>query len=250
MKNAYFAALLAISFGSAAFAQIDSEAKKIVTRAIEVHGGMEVHKKYPVREISFDGTWSLKNGESLKIKSVSAFALPDKSRNVMELVDRKSTVEVIVNGDKFKQVINGKVEELKSDALKQEYLQSVAINDVTQFHTLLDGEAYKVKLAPLETVGTKDCETILVTKKGMKDLKMNFDKSSGKLIRYSYKTIDPFDTKKEVDQETIQSEFKEFSGLLLPTEVVLKQAGKETMKLKVIDVKLLEKADPKAYKVD
>jgi hypothetical protein len=230
-------------------ARADKDAVKVIEAVIKAHGGMDAHKKYNNRDISFEGTMTIPT-ETLKIRSQVSFVLPDKSREYMELVDRKNTVEVIVNGDKFKQIQDGKTKELTDEVLKAEYKQNVAINDVTQFYTLLDDKVYSLKSGKDELVNDRDTAVVMVTRVGMREIKLNVDKETNRLVRFSYKARHPLDTKKEVLQETYQSDFKDFKGLLLPTTIVMKLDGKEFMKLKVGDVKLTEKPDLKAYKID
>ena len=236
-----------LTFASTALA--DKEAVKVIEAAIKAHGGMEVHKKYSSREVTFEGSLVLPT-DTLKIRSSASFALPDKSREMMEMIDRKSVVEVIINGDKFKQILNGKSEELKDEVLKTEYRHNMAILDVTQFYTLLDEKVYSIKSAKDELIAERDTSVVMVTRLGMRELKMSFDKETNRLVRFGFKTRHPLDPKKEVVQETYQSDFKEFKGLLLPTTVVVKHDGKDFIKLKVTDVKLTDKPDLKTYKID
>jgi hypothetical protein len=248
MKTQLLSAL-AIVLALCSTACADKEAVKVIEAAIKAHGGMEVHKKYTSRDVSFEGSLILPT-DTLKIRSSASFSLPDKSRETMELIDRKSVVEVIINGDRFKQILNGKSEELKDEVLKTEYKQNMAIQDVTQFYTLLDEKVYSIKSAKDELIAERDSSVVMVTRLGMRELKMNFDKETNRLVRFSFKTRHPLDPKKEVVQETYQSDFKEFKGLLLPTTVVVKHDGKDFIKLKVIDVKLTDKPDLKTYKID
>jgi hypothetical protein len=243
-------ALLMLGFAMMApSARADKEAVKVIEALIKAHGGLDAHKKYNNRDISFEGTMTIPT-DTLKMRSQVSFVLPDKSREYLELVDRKSSVEVIVNGDKFKQILDGKPKELTDEVLKAEYKQNSAINDVTQFYTLLDEKVYSIKSAKDELVNDRDTSVVMVTRVGMREIKLNIDKETSRLVRYSYKARHPLDTKKEVLQETYQSDFKDFKGLLLPTTVLLKYDGKEFMKLKVTDVKLAEKPELKAFKID
>jgi len=230
-------------------ARSDKKANEVIEAAIKAHGGLEAHKKSSAREVSFEGTW-ITPRLSLKFKSQTSFVLPDKSRESMELTDRNSTVEVIVNGDKLKQIINGQVVELKDQVMKAQYQQNLMIHDITQFYTLLDDKVYSVKSLRDELVNDRDTNAIQVTRIGMKEVTLYFDKETNRLLKFAFKTRSPFDSEKEVLQESFQSDFKEFKGLLLPTTVVIKQDGKEFMKVKVLDVKIPEKPDLKAYKVD
>ena len=226
----------------------DPDLKAIVEKAIKAHGGLEALKKYPGGEYKIEGD-AIIVGEKAKLASTISYALPDKFRMTVEttVLEKKSSLIVVVNGDKVKATSNGKVEDLK-DNVKAEFKQLAAVQEVSLLYPLLDTDKFTLKALNGERIDSKEVEVILVTRKGMKDIKMYFDKEFGLLVRFVHKM--PSALGGEVDHEVNQSEFKEFFGVKYPTVQKIKQQGKDYMTLKFTDVKLIEKPDLKAYTVD
>ncbi len=222
---------------------------KIVRRALEAHGGEKALQKYPGRAVEFEGTITLV-GERYKVKSRAAYHLPDKSNDYMELVDKKSAVEVVMNQDKIQQTVNGKIEELKDDKLKSEYRFNLALQEVSQFFPLLDAKVYTLKANGTQKVGNQTLDLIDVSKKDLRDVTLGFDQDNGRLVLVRYKTLNPLNFAEEVLQETIQSDFQIYSGLLLPTKLAMTHDGKEFMKLTVKDVRLFEMLDEKLFTIN
>lgn len=233
--------------GAAGAVRADDAAKAVVEKAIKAHGGADALKKHPGGEYKVEGTAAIA-GENAKFTSVISYALPDKFRMTFDttVVGQKSSVVVIVNGDKVKETANGKAEEVK-EPVKSELKQLAANQQVSLLYPLLDAE-FTLKAEKDDKVDGKDAAVVLVTKKGMKDIRLSFDKESGRLVKSNRKGLNALGV--EVDEETTMSEFKEFSGVLLPTAQKVKQAGKDYMTLKVTDVKLSEKPDLKPFTVD
>jgi hypothetical protein len=132
--------------------------------------------------------------------------------------------------------------------LKAEFLQLAAIQEVSLLYPLLDKDKFTLKAEKDDKVDGKDVAVVLVARKGAKDMRLFFDKESGRLVRYTYKLPDPLGG--EADTEVTLGEFKEFSGVLQPTVLKLKQNGKDLMTQTVKSLKLIEKPDLKAYAID
>ena len=237
--------LAATGFG--AFAA-DPDPKAVIERAVKAHGGLEALKKYPGGEYKVEGD-AVIVGEKAKLASTISYALPDKFRMTVEttILEKKSLLVVVVNGDKVKAMTNSKTEDLK-DNVKAEFRQLASVQEVSLLYPLLDADKYTLKAEKNERIDAKEVEVVLVTRKGMKDIKMYFEKETGRLVRFVHKMPSPLGG--EVDHEVTQSEFKEFSGVLYPTVQKIKQQGKDYMTLKFTDVKLIDKPDLKAYAVD
>lgn len=247
MTRAILMAAVAVLAAAGARAA-DDPAVEVVKKGIEAHGGAAALQKYPGGEYKVEGEVTV-GAEKGKFESTISYALPDKFRMSVktELGTTKTDVLVIVNGDKVKATTNGKATDLK-DAAKGEFTQLAAVQEVSLLYPLLDEKKFTLKAEKDEKVGDKDAAVVLVTRKGMKDVRLFFDKKDGTLVRFVHKMPDPFGA--EATTEVTQSEFKKFDGVLQPTVQTVKQNNKEYMTLKVKDVKLIERPDPAAYKVD
>jgi hypothetical protein len=249
-RTIILAAVLAVGLAARA-----DDARQVVEKAVKAHGGAEALKKHTGGEYKTEGTAQLL-GEATKYTSTICYALPDKFKMTFDatVLDRKSVVAVIVNGDKIKETatLDGKPsaakDPAKAEVMKAEYRQLAAIYEVNLLYPLLDADKFTLKTEPADKVDGKDAAVVLVSRKGMKDVKLFFDKDSGRLVKYTRKGLN-WDAK-EVDEEVVMSDFKPFDGVLLPTTHKVKQAGKDYMTVKVTDVKLTDKPDVKAFAID
>ena len=231
----------------------DDDARKVIEKAVKAHGGEAALKKHPAAEFKGEGTATL-FGLSCKYTTTTSYALPDKVRVTFDttLADTKSSSVVVVNGDKVKQTLNGAPapagDAVKAAAATTAFKQLPAIQEACLYYPLLDKDKFTLKAEKEEMVDGKPAAVVTVTRKGLKDIRMFFDKESGLLVRYIRKGLD-FDGK-EVDEEVSVGEYKEFGGVQISTAHKVKHNGKEMMTLKVTDVKLLDKADPKLFSVE
>lgn len=246
MKRAILVAVVVLAGIGARAA--DDAAVAVVKKGIEAHGGEEALKKAKGGEYKLEGD-VIVGAEKGKFTSSVSYALPDKFRMSVEstIGGTKSTQLVIVNGDKVKATNNGKAQEIKAE-LKAECKHLAAVQEVSLLYPLLDDKKYTLKAEKDEKVDDKEVSVVLVTRTGMKDVRLMFDKKSGELVRFTHKMPDPHG--QEVLTEVTNSEFKKFDGVLQPTVQKLKQSNKDYMTLKVVDVKLMEKPDLKAYTIE
>lgn len=226
-------------------ARADDDPRPVIEKAVAAHGGEAALKKHPAGEYKGEGT-AVIVGETVKYTTTVAYALPDKFKVTFDtaVLGTKSNTVVVVNGDKVRRTDNGAAAVIP-DAAKAAFKQLAAVQEVSLLYPLLDKDKFTLKAEKGEKVDGKDAAAVLVTRKGMGDVRLLFDADSGLLVRYTRKGLDPLG--KEVDEEVTMSEFKEFGGVKLPTAQKIRQAGKDYMTLKVTDVKLLDKADPKAF---
>jgi outer membrane lipoprotein-sorting protein len=226
----------------------DEAALKVVKDGIKAHGGEEALKKAKGGEYKVEGDVTV-GAEKGTFKSTISYALPDMFRMSVDttLGTTKTSLVVVVNKDKVKATTNGKEQKL-ADPAKAEFLQLAAIQEVSLLYPLLDDKKFTLAAQKDEKVDGKEAAVVLVTRKGMKDVKLMFDKERGELIRFVHKMPDPFG--QEAVTEVTHGEFKPFDGVLQPTVQKVKQANKEYMTLKITDAKLFEKPSLDAYKID
>lgn len=248
MTRAVLLAAVAVLAGVGGVRAADDAAVAVVKKGIEAHGGEDALKKPKGGEYKVEGEVTI-GAEKGKFTSTISYALPNMFRMSVEttLGTTKTTQVIVVNGDKVKATTNGKAQELK-DPAKGEFLQLAAIQEVSLLYPLLDDKKFTLKAEKDEKVSEKDAAVVLVSRKGMKDVRLYFDKAGGELVKFVHKMPDPFGA--EATTEVTQSEFKKFDGVLQPTVQKVKQANKEYMTLKIVEAKLLEKPDLKAYVTD
>jgi len=239
------AAVAVLAFGGV---RADDAAVAVVKKAVEAHGGEDALKKPKGGEFKVEGDVTV-GAEKGKFTSTISYALPNMFRMSVDttLGTTKTSQTIVVNGDKVKATTGGKAQELK-DPAKGEFLQLAAVQEVSLLYPLLDDKRFTLKAEKDEKVNDKDAAVVLVSRKGMKDMRLYFDKAGGELVRFVHKMPDPFGV--EAVTEVTLGEFKKFDGVLQPTVQKVRQANKEYMTLKILEAKMVEKPDLKAYVID
>jgi outer membrane lipoprotein-sorting protein len=249
MKRAIlFAAVTVLVAGGVRAA--DEAAVKVVKKGIEAHGGEEALKKAKGGEYKLEGDVTL-GVEKGKFTGTISYALPDKFRMSIDRTSgpNKTAQVVVINGDKVKLTVDGKGADVPA-GVKGEFLQLAAVQEVSLLYPLLDDTKFTLKAEKDDKADDKEVAVVTVTRKGMRDVKLMFDKKTGELVRFTHKMPDPLDPKVLRETETTHSEFKKFDGVVQPTVQKVKQDGKEYMTFKVAEVKLFEKPDLKAYVIE
>ncbi len=245
----YAVCSLALFLAAPAFAQDDAAA--VVKKAIAAHGGADALNKYQAGSYKVKGDMSV-FGMDIDFTGAMTYQVPDKYRMEInaEVMGQKLAVVQVVNGKTVKNTINGMATPL-GDAEKAELQQAAMIQEVSQLTPLLDSKKYTIKAEKDADVNDKPCSVVLVTAKDFKDTRLFFDKKSGLLVKTERKGLAPsMGEPKEVNEETLLSDYKKVDGVAIPMKLVVNHDGKKFMTMTVSDAKVMEKADPKAFAVD
>ena len=231
-----------------AAAQADDDPKAVVERGVKAMGGAEALKKFAGWEYKAEGEATV-GAQKVKYTISTAYAAPDKLRVSMESATgtSKSKVVMIANGDKVKATRDDKAEEVK-DPLKGKFLQTAQTHEVCLLLPLVEKDGkYTLKAEKDEKVGGADAAVVLVQRKNMDDLKLYFDKKTDRLVKFVQKMPDA--EGKDVPTEVTQGDFKAFDGVLMPQTLSSKQNGKETMTMRVTEMKMTEKPDATKFEI-
>ena len=244
----WFLGLTALALAVApSAAQAPDSAEAVVKKAIDAHGGADVLKKFQAGESKFKGEMTV-FGMDLEFTAKLVYQLPDKFRMEIdtEAGGQKLAIVQVVNGEKVKSTLNGMPTPVE-DAEKKELRQAAMLQEVSQLTPLLEGKKYTLKLEK----PTDDANVVLVTAKDLNDTRLSFDKKTGLLVKTQRKGLAPgMGESREVEEETVMSDFKKVDGMVLPMTLVVNHDGKKFMSMTVTEAKLMEKADPKAFAVD
>jgi hypothetical protein len=222
------------------------DAAAVVKKAIDAHGGAAVLDRLRAGTSKLKGDMVVQ-GTPLEFTGEVVYELPGKFRLRLDLEvgGQKLPVVQVVNGDTVSTTLNGTAQKL-GDAERAELLQSLAMQEVTQFTPLLAGNKYTLRALPDEDVGGKPAAVVLVSAKNFKDTKLCFDKGTGLLVKTSRKALAPGNPV-EVTEETVLSEYKKVDGIMTPMKMVVTHDGKKFMTEIITEAKMMEKADPKAF---
>jgi len=235
------AALLLFAGASAA----QDKPEDVIKKAIAAHGGEANLKKFPAGTSRITGTVV---EAKLAFTGAMAFSVPGKVRVEMtfEVSGQKATTVQVINGDKVSQTENGKATKLP-ELVADELRESAVIQELALLYPLLDSK-YTVTAGKDGTFDDKECATIVVKSRGLKDTTLAFDKKTGYLTAMQRKGVNPAQT--AVDELTTFSDFKTIEGLVVPMKSKVAHDGKAFLEITVAEYKPMAKVDDKLFTVE
>jgi hypothetical protein len=242
--------LIAIASLVVAPMRADDAAIAIINTGIKAHGGEKALMKNKAGEYKMKGTMPFLDGD-LPYTYTIAYQLPDKFKMTFDslLVEQKLSMTGIGDGDKFKIVLNGKVQK-NEDNTNDELRQGAASQEISMLYPLLDKEKYTIKSGEDAKIAGVECSTVLVEGKKTKPMKLYFEKKTGLLHATVRPRSAPPGGIHEVDEETVMSDYKEVEGVKVPMKLVMKHGNKPYMSSTVTEVKLSAKLDPKVFSLE
>jgi hypothetical protein len=231
-------------------ARAQGDAKAIITKAIQAHGGADNLNKYKAARIKSKGTLSLM-GNDLELTSQAVFSIPDKIKTELDLDfgGQKFHVVQVINGDKATLVANEMKQQLEGPAL-EEAKQAVHMLNLFQLTPLLDEKTYTLKALGEKTVEGQTVVAVQVSSKGYKDVKLYFDPKTGLLAGDERAGLEPGPAMTEAVRVELLSNYKEFDGIKQHTKTVVLFGGKKFLDIEVTDYKHLDKVDDKTFVLD
>ena len=246
LLTASLSAVVVVAFAPSARAADDP--KEIVAKAIKVHGGEEYIAKHKAGQLKAKGKINIPGAGELEFTQETAFMIPDKFREQLELkvMGQNITVNTLINGDKISLELNGKEIE-GADKVKESMKDIGHVMQVARLAPLKD-KAYELTLIGDDKVEGKKVVGIRVTKKDAKDVSLYFDKETGLLTKVEHRSVAP-GTEMEVTEERIILEYaKNKDGVPYAKKLLIKHDGKQFLEAEVIEAKTLEKLDDSEFK--
>ena len=247
------AVLVALTFTLATAASVraqDLDAKAIVGKAVEAHGGAALLKKYAAATSKGSGIIKI-DGKDIPATFEIAFEQPGKLRMTLgaDFDAQKIVVVQIMNGDKFKGTTNGAADKI-GDVEKGELKQAVVMQDLSMLYPLL-GEKYTLTKDKDDKADGKDCFVVVATGKDLKPVRAYFDKGTGLLVKHIRKGMARSSKGfVEVNEEATLSDFRKVEGVSVGHKMVVTHDGKPFMTATMSEIKFLDKLDPKLFSVD
>jgi hypothetical protein len=240
-----FAPGLLALFVLAAAGSAQDKPEDVIKKAVAAHGGEANLKKFPAGLSKIAGTVV---EPKLPFTGSMAFSVPDKVRveMVFEVAGQKATLVQIINGDKASQSESGEAKKL-NEAMSAELRESAAIQELSSLYPLL-GNKYVSVAGKDAAFDGKECSTIIVKSKTLKETTLAFDKKTGLLTAMRRKALNP--EQKIVDELTVFTEFKTIDGLVVPMKSKVSHDGRPFLEITVIEYKPLAKVDDKLFIVE
>jgi len=226
---------LSLAWGLYARGQGD-ESRAIIDRAIKAHGGakkleavkaVQIKMKgkiYQPMEAAFTGEISSQPPDKLKL-SID-----------IEVNNMNFAFVQVFDGKKGWQSIGGMTKEVDADEVK-EFKEQAHVEEVSSLVVLKD-KSYKLSALGDSKVGDQDTVGVQITKKGMRDVNLYFDKKSHLLLKAEYRALDP--SKQEVTQEKLFLNYKDVGGMQMPGKMVVNNDGKKFLALEIPEATPME----------
>jgi hypothetical protein len=232
--------VLLVSSAGAAEAQQD-EARALIERAVQAHGGAEALGRIHAEKVKFKGTLVVQ-GHTASIVVERTLQLPSKFKSVIEMNSDgdKHTIIHVVNRDKTYVAVDGRPLPVIPELLA-EIRSGLELERAQHLLPLLEDKSYQLALTEEIKVNDRPAAGIRITGRGRKEMRLYFDKEYGLLVRAENRLDDG--KGKEIRQHFFFGDFKEIGGCKRPTKVRAYRDGKQIMEAQVLDAKPLEKVD-------
>ena len=221
-------ALLIPTFVQFAAAGDPDQAGAVVEKAIEAAGGRKNLEKFTAMTWKETGTY-YGMGEGLPYTSKGAFSYPDKS--FMEI---EGFFSMGLNGDKGWVKMGEDVTDMPEDQLKGQMEAQYASWAATLLP--LKGEGFALKSLEDADLNGKPAAVVQVSHKGHGDVKLYFDKKTGRLAKSAFTAYDS-EQAKDADYETWYDGYKEMEGAKLACKIVMNRDGKKFVVGEITEVK-------------
>ena len=215
-------------------------AQAVIERAIKAHGGAEGLAKAQTVRRTGNGTISV-GGSELPFTDEQVAQLPDRLRVTVE-IDKRTRLTIAINGAKGWQSTGGATVELPKERL-DELREEAYAAWLTTLVPLTKG-SFDVAVLPETKVSDRPALGIKATSKGHEEARLYFDKESGLLVKLERPTKE---AGLAVTKDYVYSDFKDFTGVKLPTRQVLTLNGTKFSELTVTEYKFLTKVDESTF---
>lgn len=239
------AVVLLVCFAGAAPAQDEKardEARAIVERAIQAHGGAEALTRIRAEKIKFKGKLVVVGGHTVPILVEKTLQLPFKYKSIIEMGqgNDKHTIIHVVNRDKTYVTVDGRA--LPDDpAQRAEIRSGLELERANHLVPLLEDKSYQLVVAEEIKVNERPAVGVRITGRGRKEMRLYFDKEFGLLVRAENRIDDG--KGKEIRQHFFFGDYKEIGGYKRPTKMRTYRDGKQVMEADLLDAKVLDKVD-------
>jgi hypothetical protein len=237
----YFAPVCAalVLFGGVAAAE--DKPREIIERAIKAHGGQNKLERITCDKVKAQGVMHI-GDDDVPFTTETFVQLPGqfKSTVVATQNDRKRTIVQILNGDKTSVTVDGQPIKVTA-ASDLEMRENMHLERAVRLVPLLTDKAFELAALEETKVNDQPANSVRVSMKGHKDLRMYFDKETNLLMKTEHMLEEPKEGK-EFKQEEYYGDFKDLGGgFTRPTRITVYRDGKKIMEAKLTEVKYLEK---------
>jgi hypothetical protein len=223
----------------------DLDARALVNKAVQAHGGQAALDKFPAFKAKLKGTLQLM-GETVAFTGRLAASGKDRQKLVIEAKagDEKFVLVHVLNRDQGWTKINDDTEEMDKEDLAEARAEAYA-EWVTTLAPLKD-KAFKLAFLSELKIDQRPALGITVSKKGHRDVHLYFDKKTSLLVKTETRVKDD-NNNQEVTEETMLSNYKEVQGTKQAMRFITRRDGKLYMEGEITEYVLAEKLDERTF---
>jgi hypothetical protein len=245
MSAQFFKVLtIGLLFAASPWARAQEDAKAILDKAVNAHGGADKLGKVKLLQSKAKGKIEAFGG--LEFTQESMVQHPDKLKEVIHLNVNGQQVDVttIYNGKEGWIIQNGQSMPLEGallDAVK-DAVDTLALARLAFF----GGKDYEVSPLGESKANDRAVLGVKVARKGHKDVNMYFDKGTGLLAKLEHQVKDPM-SGQEMPEERFILEYQDVDGMKVGKKVTINRDGKKYMDAEVTEVKFSDKTNDAAF---
>jgi hypothetical protein len=212
MPRTVFPVLFVAWCSSAAGLRAGDNPRAVVERAIKALGGAEVVQQRVAVRMKMKGKGYIEAAGPGMAMPLEGEVLTDPGGRTrlnlrFDLNGMKHEAALVFAGNKSWRSIDGNVNDLPPDEVRD--LEASAYRDrVTNLADLLTDKAFALTALPDADVAGRPAAVVKVSSKGQGDVTLSFDKESGLLVKYAYRSKDKGQDK-EVLYETTLSDYRD-----------------------------------------
>jgi hypothetical protein len=218
----------------------------IVEKAIAAHGGEKNFARCKTGEVKMKGTFKVPGVGDFKFDQDDTFQLPGKFRREtrLEVMGKMLRLTYVFNGAQG-WLLRGDGELKMLDPKAAAALEDHPALSFTRLVDLRDPMA-KITLLPETKIDGRDAVGIKVEIGTANPDELYFDKTSGLLIKRKRRAVDPL-TGKEGLIDTFLGNYKDVSGVKVPTTITAFRDGELFMAVTSVQTRLLDRVDEKVF---
>jgi hypothetical protein len=222
--------------GSAVQAQADDEARGILQKAIQAHGGKDKLSQVKAELARTRGTVQVPNVGALPFTAETYSQLPGQFKNVLrtEFQGQAIVLVQILDGDRAAMSVNG-VAEGVGPRLLEEMQEARHAELALTLVPLLEGKGYKATALKEINIKGRPAVGVLVQSPGHKDYRMYFDTATSLLVKTERPALNH--QMQEVLQEAYWSDYRVTAGVNRPARFAVYQNQQLTTQGEVVEVR-------------
>jgi hypothetical protein len=237
---------LVLSAGASAWCDEQADAKAIIEKAVNARGGLDKLAKLKAGTTKTKGKIHARE-TPIPFTGTNTVQQPDKFRNELNVELMGVPVEIII-------VFNGKegwragpqgLQEFSAEQVAEQK-HGLHAGQVNNLVVLLKEPGFKLKPLGESKIDGKAVVGVRVSKEGQRDISLFFDTATGLPVRTETLGKDP-QQGTDFKAHTTYLDWKEIDGVKHPVKQATYRDGKVYLETEVLDLKTLDKVDPKLF---